>query len=91
VALSLSKIPDTSSAIVGSTKYRDIDTCIVRYYYRFYTVQRAKIPDTPVKYRTPGNPTKRRRRWERKRRKEKEEEEEEEKGVEETGRRITSK
>ena len=77
---------------VENTKILKIpDTCIVRYYFHFYTVQRAKIPDTPVKYRTPGNPTKRRRRWERKRRKEKEEEEEEEKGVEETGRRITSK
>src|SRR6218665_2735608 len=33
------------------------DTCIVRYYHHFYTGQRAKIPDSPVKYRTPGNPT----------------------------------
>src|SRR6218665_3337710 len=32
------------------------DTCIVRYYHHFYTGQRAKIPDSPVKYRTPGNP-----------------------------------
>jgi len=24
--------------------------------YRFYTGQRAKILDSPVKYRTPGNP-----------------------------------
>src|SRR6218665_329366 len=33
------------------------DTCIVRYYFHFYTGQRAKIPDCPVKYRTPGNPS----------------------------------
>src|SRR6218665_2537933 len=32
------------------------DTYIVRYYSHFYTGQRAKIPDCPVKYRTPGNP-----------------------------------
>ena len=29
--------------------------CIVRYCYHLYTGQRAKIPDSPVKYRTPGN------------------------------------
>src|SRR6218665_1123164 len=33
------------------------DTCIVRYYHHFYTGQGAKIPDSPVKYRTPGNPS----------------------------------
>jgi len=32
------------------------DTHIVRDYFYFYTGQRAKIPDCPVKYRTPGNP-----------------------------------
>src|SRR6218665_461844 len=33
------------------------DTCIVRYCFHFYTGQRAKIPDSPVKYRTPGKPS----------------------------------
>jgi len=32
-------------------------TCTGWYYYHFYTGQRAKILDSPVKYRTPGNPT----------------------------------
>src|SRR6218665_1213927 len=31
------------------------DTYIVRYYFNFYTGQRVKIPDCPVKYQTPGN------------------------------------
>src|SRR6218665_261169 len=33
------------------------DAYIVRHYIHFYTGQRAKIPDCPVKYRTPGNPS----------------------------------
>jgi len=52
-----SKILDTGSAKVGGTKYSAIDTCIIRYYHHFYTGQRAKIPDSPVKYQTPDNPT----------------------------------
>jgi len=47
------QIPDTAHASVCGT---NIDTCLVRYYYHFYIGQRAKIPDSPVKYRTPGNP-----------------------------------
>ena len=45
----LYKIPDTGSDNVCGTKSWAIDTCIVRYYYRFYTGQRPKIPDSPVK------------------------------------------
>jgi len=51
------KIPDTGSFGVGGTKYWAINAFIVRYYYHFYTGQGPKIPDSPVKYRTPGNPT----------------------------------
>src|SRR6218665_160210 len=40
----------------GTLAYWAIYTCIVRYYYQYYTGQRAEIPDSPVKYRTPGNP-----------------------------------
>ena len=56
--MAFSKIPDTGSFSVGGTKYWAISTCIVRYYYHFYTRQRRgpKIPDSPVKYRTSGNP-----------------------------------
>jgi len=42
--------------IENKKRFKIPDTCIVRYYLRFYTGQRAKIPDCPVKYRTPGNP-----------------------------------
>ena len=48
--------PDTDSYSFCGTKYWAIYTCIVRYYYRFYTRQRTKY--SLVKYRTPGNPSK---------------------------------
>ena len=42
---------------VENTKRLKIpDTCIVRYCFHFYTGQGAKVPDCPVKYRTPDNP-----------------------------------
>jgi len=40
----------TGSASVCGTKYSALGTCVVWYYYHFYTGQRAKIPDSPVKY-----------------------------------------
>jgi len=35
---------------------QNIELCIVPYYYHICTGQRANIPDSPVKYRTSGNP-----------------------------------
>jgi len=57
-------LPDGSLQITRHWQYQClwhkilsyICTYIVRYYYHCYTRQRAKIPDSPVKYRTPGNP-----------------------------------
>jgi len=51
-------MPDTGRASILGTNYVAIYTCIVRYYYQHYTGQRAEIPDSPVKNRTPaGNPS----------------------------------
>jgi len=41
----LSKMPDTGLSSAGGTKYRAINTCIVRYYYNF-------TPDKDPTYRT---------------------------------------
>ena len=37
------------------TKYWVMFTCIVQGYYNFYTGQKSKILESPVKYRTSGN------------------------------------
>src|SRR6218665_2757590 len=50
--VALFKIPDTGSSSGCGTQFLAIDTCIVQYYYHFYTEQRTKIPDSPVKYQT---------------------------------------
>lgn len=47
---------DTRSVTV-SELIMCISTCIVRCHYRFYPGQRAKTPDNPVKYLSPGNST----------------------------------
>jgi len=54
--VALPKTADTGRASVFGTNYWTIYTCIVRLCYHYYTGQRAEIPDSPVKYRTPGNP-----------------------------------